>query len=86
MLQVQLLLLLGSSEFDYMFSLTDGRNGKDRAIGIRGQEVMHRLLLTHYASGYDLPFTNTSISADTWYHVAVVFTSGRILPRFILME
>jgi len=69
--------LPGSGAFDYMFSLTDGRSpGKDRAIGIRGTGSDAQIVANTYASGYDLPFTNTSISASTWYHVAVVFTSG----------
>ena len=69
--------LPGSGAFDYMFSLTDGHSpGKDRAIGIRGTGSDAQIVANTYASGYDLPFTNTSISASTWYHVAVVFTSG----------
>jgi len=69
--------LPGSGAFDYMFSLTDGRaTGRDRAIGIRGTGSDAQIVANTYASGYDLPFTNTSISASTWYHVAVVFTSS----------
>jgi len=69
--------LPGSGAFDYMFSLTDGRSpGKDRAIGIRGTGSDAQIVANTYASGWNLPFTNTSISASTWYHVAVVFTSG----------
>jgi len=69
--------LPGSSAYDYMFSLTDARaTGKDRAIGIRGTGSDAQIVANTYASGWNLPFTNTSISASTWYHVAVVFTSG----------
>ena len=69
--------LPGSNEFDYMFSLTDGRsNGKDRAVGIRGTGSDAQIIVNTFVSGYLDPFTNTSISASTWYHVAVVFTSG----------
>ena len=67
----------GSGAFDYMFSLTDGQlTGKDRAIGIRGTGTDAQIVANTHASGYDIPFTNTSISASTWYHVAVVYTSG----------
>jgi hypothetical protein len=66
-----------SSGFGYMFSLTDGRaTGTDRAVGMRGTGSDAQIIANTYASGWNLPFTNTSISADTWYHVAVVFTSG----------
>tara|TARA_R110002167_G_scaffold86837_4_gene234814 strand:+ start:171 stop:1097 length:927 start_codon:yes stop_codon:yes gene_type:complete len=69
--------LPGSGVFEYMFSLTDGQaTGKDRAIGIRGTGTDAQIVTNTYASGYLAPFTNTSISASTWYHVAVVFTSG----------
>lgn len=63
----------GSGAYDYMFSLTDGRStGKDRAIGITNGQIV----LNTYGSGWNMPFTNTSISANTWYHAAAVFTSG----------
>ena len=69
--------LPGNGAYDYMFSLTDSRaTGKDRAIGIRGTGTDAQIVANTYASGWNLPFTNTSISASTWYHVAVVFTSG----------
>lgn len=69
--------LPGSGAYDYMFSLTDSRvTGKDRAIGIRGTGSDAQIVANTYASGWNLPFTNTSIAAGTWYHVAVVFTSG----------
>jgi len=69
--------LPGNGAYDYMFSLTDSRAaGKDRAIGIRGTGSDAQIVANTYASGWNLPFTNTSISASTWYHVAVVFTSG----------
>ena len=69
--------LPGSGAYDYMFSLTDGRGvGYDRAIGILGTGTDAQIVANTYASGWNLPFTNTSISAGTWYHVAVVFTSG----------
>jgi len=69
--------LPGNGVFSYMFSLTDGRStGRDRAIGIRGTGSDAQIVANTYASGYLTPFTNTSISASTWYHVAVVFTSG----------
>ena len=69
--------LPGNGAYDYMFSLTDSRaTGKDRAIGIRGTGTHAQIVANTYASGWNLPFTNTSISASTWYHVAVVFTSG----------
>ena len=69
--------LPGSNEFDYMFSLTDGRaQGKDRAVGIRGTGSDAQIIVNTFISGYLDPFTNTSISASTWNHVAVVFTSG----------
>ena len=69
--------LPGDGAFDYMFSLTDARaNGKDRAIGIRGTGSGAQIVANTYGSGWNLPFTNTSISANTWHHVAVVFTSG----------
>ncbi len=69
--------LPGSGAYDYMFSLTDGRaTGKDRAIGILGTGSDAQILANTYASGWNLPFTNTSISADTWYHVAVIFTTN----------
>jgi hypothetical protein len=63
----------GSGAYDYMFSLTDGRStGKDRAIGITNGQIV----LNTYGSGWNMPFTNTSISANTWYHAAAVFTAG----------
>jgi len=69
--------LPGNGAYDYMFSLTDSRSlGKDRAIGIRGTGSDAQIVANTYGSGWNLPFTNTSISASTWYHVAVVFTSG----------
>ena len=69
--------LPGNSAFDYMFSLTDARqSGKDRAIGIRGTGTDAQIVANTYGSGWNDPFTNTSISASTWYHVAVVFTSN----------
>lgn len=69
--------LPGSGAYDYLFSLTDSRvTGKDRAIGIRGTGSDAQIIANTYASGWNLPFTNTSISASTWYHVAVVFTSS----------
>jgi len=69
--------LPGNGAYDYMFSLTDARaTGVDRAIGIRGTGSDAQIVANTYASGWNLPFTNTSISASTWYHVAVVFTSG----------
>lgn len=69
--------LPGSGAYDYLFSLTDARvTGKDRAIGIRGTGSDAQIVANTYASGWNLPFTNTSISASTWYHVAVVFTSS----------
>jgi len=69
--------LPSNGAYDYMFSLTDGRaSGKDRAIGIRGTGSDAQIVANTYASGFSSPFTNTSISASTWYHVAVVFTSG----------
>jgi len=69
--------LPGSGAYDYLFSLTDSRvTGKDRAIGIRGTGSDAQIVANTYGSGWNLPFTNTSISASTWYHVAVVFTSG----------
>jgi len=69
--------LPGSSAFDYMFSLTDGRpTGKDRAVGIRGTGSDAQIVANTYGNGHNSPFTNTSISANTWYHVAVVFRSG----------
>jgi hypothetical protein len=69
--------LPGNGAYDYMFSLTDSRAiGKDRAIGIRGTGSDAQIVANTYASGWNDPFTNTSISASTWYHVAVVFTSG----------
>ena len=69
--------LPGSGAYDYMFSLTDGRStGKDRAIGILGTGSDAQIVANTYASGWNLPFTNTSISADTWFHVAVIFTTN----------
>lgn len=69
--------LPGSGAYDYLFSLTDSRvTGKDRAIGIIGTGSDAQIIANTYASGWNLPFTNTSISANTWYHVAVVFTSS----------
>jgi len=69
--------LPGNGAYDYMFSLTDSRAiGKDRAKRIRGTGTDAQIVANTYASGWNLPFTNTSISASTWYHVAVVFTSG----------
>lgn len=69
--------LPGSGAFDYMFSLTDIRStGQDRAIGIKGTGSDAQIVANTYGSGFSSPFTNTSISASTWYHVAVVFTSG----------
>lgn len=75
--------LPGSGAYDYMFSLSDGRaTGTDRALGIRGTGSDAQIVANTYASGWNLPFTNTSISAGTWYHVAVVFTSGNAQVYF----
>jgi hypothetical protein len=69
--------LPGSGLYGYMFSLTDGRStGKDRAIGILGTGSDAQIVANTYGSGWNKPFTNTSISANTWYHVTVVYTSG----------
>jgi hypothetical protein len=69
--------LPSTDAYDYMFSLTDARaTGKDRAIGIIGAGTDAQIVANTYGSGWNLPFTNTSISASTWNHVAVVFTSG----------
>ena len=69
--------LPGNEAFDYMFQLTAALGtGLDRAIGIRGTGSDAQIVANTYASGWDAPWTNTSISADTWYHVAVIFTSG----------
>ena len=71
--------LPGSAAYDYMFSLTDGRStGSDRAIGIRGTGSDAQIVGNTYGSGWNLPFTNTSIAVDTWYHVTAVFTSGSV--------
>ena len=68
--------LPSTDAYDYMFSLTDARaTGKDRAIGIIGAGTDAQIVANTYGSGWNLPFTNTSISASTWNHVAVVFTS-----------
>jgi hypothetical protein len=75
--------LPGSGASDYMFSLTDARSaGKDRAIGIRGTGSDAQIVANTYASGWNLPFTNTSISASTWYHVAVIFTTNNAQVYF----
>jgi hypothetical protein len=69
----------GSGAYDYMFSLSDVRStGKDRAIGIRGTGSDAQLIGNTYGSGWNLPFTNTSIAVNTWYHVVAVFTSGSV--------
>ena len=69
--------LPGSGAFDYMFQLTAVAGaGYDRAVGIRGTGSDAQIIANTYGSGWDAPWTNTSIAADTWYHVAVIFTSG----------
>ena len=68
-----------SGAYDYMFSLSDVRStGKDRAIGMRGTGSDAQLIGNTYGSGWNLPFTNTSIAVNTWYHVVAVFTSGSV--------
>jgi hypothetical protein len=69
----------GSGAFDYMFSLADGRSdGSDRAIGIKGTGSDAQIIFNTYGNAYGwlLPWTNTSISASTWYHVVAIITSG----------
>jgi hypothetical protein len=76
--------LPGSAAFDYMFSLSDGQslNGQDRAIGIRGTGSDAQIVGNTYGSGWNTPFTNTSVAVDTWCHVAAIFTSGSVQIYF----
>ena len=67
--------------FAYMFQLTNVHGaGQDRAIGIRGtqggNDTEAQIVANTYASGWNDPWTNTTITAGNWYHVAVIFTSG----------
>ena len=67
--------LPGSVAWDYMFSLTNIPGvGQDRAVGIRGTGTDAQIVGNTYGYGWNLPFTNTSIVADTWYNVVAVFT------------
>jgi hypothetical protein len=80
--------LPGSANFDYMFSLTNGTAvfGADRAVGIRGTGTDAQIVCNAYgpSSGYNQPFTNTSISADRWYHVAAIFSASAGTVRVYL--
>ena len=80
--------LPGSANFDYMFSLTNATAvfGADRAVGIRGTGTDAQIVGNAYGpfSGYNQPFTNTSISADRWYHVAAIFSASAGTVRVYL--
>lgn len=73
-----------NAAYDYMFGLSGSLpgqgqpSGSDRAVGIRGTGSDAQIVCNTYGSGWNLPFTNTSIAVNTWYHVVAVFTSGSV--------